>query len=355
MLHVLTRNQRRGAESFGLELASALTSRGHVATPVALASSPGTAKLPVPVLGRTTIGVPTLRRLRARGRAVDVVVAHGSRTLPACVLALLGTRVPVVYVNIGDPLYWARTRLRRLRVRFFLSRVARVVARSPDSAAALTSWLDVPPVNIRVIGNGRDVNAYLPVDDNRRALARAALGLDHVAGQFAIVLGALAPEKRVDLAIEAVAQIPSLALIVAGDGPQRADLEALAARRAPGRVHFLGLVERSAEALAAADVLLLTSESEGLPGVLIEAGLSALPVVATDVGFVRDIVQHDVTGLLVPPDDARATAQALETALQRRKSLGEQARRHCVAAFDLATVADCWEAMLRELVGGRGT
>jgi glycosyltransferase involved in cell wall biosynthesis len=163
------------------------------------------------------------------------------------------------------------------------------------------------------------------------------------------VIGALGPEKRVGDAILAVAALPGAHLLVAGDGPDRAALEQHAADRAPERVHFAGMLPGPADALAAADVVVLPSRTEGMPGVLIEAGLSGVAAVATDVGAVAQIVRDGETGLLVRPGDVSGLTAALRRALSQRERLGRSARRHCLASFEIGAVAARWEVLATSL------
>ena len=104
-----------------------------------------------------------------------------------------------------------------------------------------------------------------------------------------------------------------------------------------------------AEALAAADVVVSCSRTEGMPGVLIEAGLSGRPAVATDVGGVAQIVRDGETGLLVAARRRGGPAAALARALPERDRLGASARAHCLATFEIGPVADGWAALLRAL------
>lgn len=353
VLHVLTSNQRRGAESFAFALAGALAERGHRTRPVALADCGASVTLPVPVLGRRARSPQTIARLRRQMTGADVVIAHGSTTLSACVLAGLGRETPLVYVNIGDPGHWSDTPGRRARTRWLLSRTSAVAARSERSAEKLQEILHVPAHRIRVIGNGRSAAQFPRADAAARSRARAELGVDPDARVVAYV-GALSPEKRVDVVIRALGELPGYSLMLAGDGPVRAELEALAHRVAARRVVFLGNVDRPATVLAAADVIALTSDSEGLPGVLIEAGLVGRPVVATDVGFVSDIVVDGETGYLVPAGDPAATAAAIDRAYRERASLGDAGHTRCATHFDLAGVVDRWEHLLIGLAS-RGT
>ncbi len=115
---------------------------------------------------------------------------------------------------------------------------------------------------------------------------------------------------------------------------------------APGRVDFLGNVPDVRPLLHASDVLLLTSDSEGVPGVLIEAGLCALPVVTREVGYVRDVVSDGVTGLLVDSDVPADFGPALSSAIARNDELGSAARRWCLDRFDTRLVVDEWSNLI---------
>jgi glycosyltransferase involved in cell wall biosynthesis len=145
--------------------------------------------------------------------------------------------------------------------------------------------------------------------------------------------------------------LPDFHFVFAGDGPERETLEKQAVLLAPGRVHFEGSVRDPATVFAAADLVLLTSSTEGLPAVLIEAGLRELPVVATDVGYVHDIAVDGETGLLVEHGDRSAIVSAITCALSEGTRLGKSARQHCLARFDLDRVADRWELLLAGFPG----
>ncbi|HEX5365634.1 MAG TPA: glycosyltransferase, partial [Acidimicrobiales bacterium] len=362
--HVVTSSQRRGAEAFAVDLAEALVAHGLRSEVVALTAGPGEA-LDVPVLGRRALAPATLRALRHRARGAAVVVAHGSRTLPATVLALAGRRRPVVYRSIGDPRAWAGGAARRGRTRALLHRTAAVTALWPEAADAIHALYGVPLSRLHVIPNGVPASrdpAPGPggtghggtghgggggAADRARLLARAHLGLAPEATVVAVV-GALTPEKRVADAVAAVAGVEGATLLVVGDGPQRPALERRA-RALGDRVLFTGVVPGTAGVLAASDVVLSASATEGMPGALIEAGLAGLPVVATAVGGVPTVVRDGETGLLVPPGDVAGLADALTRALDRRVELGAAARAHCLASFEIGAVAERWAAVLRSV------
>jgi glycosyltransferase involved in cell wall biosynthesis len=284
--------------------------------------------------------------MRSWASCHDIVVAHGSKTLPVSVLSTLAAPAPIIYVNIGDPLAWAGTRMRMLRTRLLYRRVEAVAAISPKSAAVLSSRFGVPAEKLRVIPNGRDEDFFHPPNQQQRLDARAALGFS--ANELVVAfVGALAQEKRVDHLVRAVATMaPTTRLLIAGDGPLRGDLETLALRIGC-RAHFLGQVSDVRKVYHASDVLALPSRTEGLPGVLIEAGLSGLPVVATRVGMVDDIVEAGSTGELVPCDvSLGALTSALSQAAAARSTYGQTARIRCESRFGLTSVAEAWLELL---------
>jgi glycosyltransferase involved in cell wall biosynthesis len=347
VLHVLATADRRGAESFALALSGELSGRGWASDAVALALGHGDNGHNVVVLGPRRLGLRSLATLRRRARAADVVVAHGSTTLPACALALARTGVPFIYVNIGDPLYWAGSRTRRWRVRRMLARADRVAAISHGSAGILMRHFGVVRGKVTRVPNGRRAADFPYAGAAGRVAARSALGFRSTADTV-VYVGALSPEKRVDLAIEAVARLPGASLVVVGAGPLRAELEALAEARAPGRVLFTGQSDAPARMLAAADALVLPSDSEGLPGVLIEAGLTGIPAVVTDVGWVSEIVRDGESGFVVPRDRPDLLADRLAVAIEQRDRLGRAARAHCLEEFEMDVVVSAWEQLLTD-------
>ena len=316
---------------------------------VALTSGGGSSRLDLPLLGTSALAPATLGALRHRATEADIVVAHGSRTLPACALALAGTRIPFVYRNIGDPAAWSGSGLRHLRTRWFLSRAAHVVALTGAAAATIEDRYGVAPDKVTVIPSGVRAADHEPANAERRSAARRAFGIDHDTTVVAYV-GALSEEKQPELAVEAVAGIDGAHLLIAGDGPLGIEVAARGAALAPGRVHLLGALADPSPVYDAADVLVLPSRTEGMPGVLIEAGIRALPVVATDVGYVRDVVVDGETGVVVPPGDALALALGIEIALDAHEQLGLAGRARCRSQFDLAVVALRWRRVLASLV-----
>jgi glycosyltransferase involved in cell wall biosynthesis len=277
------------------------------------------------------------------------VVAHGSSTLPAVAVATLGTGVPFVYRSIGDPRAWATTAARRARVRAEAARAAAVVALWSGSAVTWHETLGVPARRLVVIPNAASIADFSPATESTRRAARVELGLDPDAA-VVLCMGALSAEKRVDVAIEATKLLRDVELVVVGDGPEWSRLEAIARAAAPDRVHFLGQTPHPQVPLAAADVVVVPSDTEGQPRVAIEAGLSGLPVVATKVGGLGEIVEEGRTGFLVPPGDPTRLADAVRAAFAAREEVGRAARQHCVARFDLSSLVVRWRTLLNSVV-----
>jgi glycosyltransferase involved in cell wall biosynthesis len=303
----------------------------------------------VPVLGNAPLGLTTLRALRRKAATFDVVIAYGSTTLPACAAALVGARTPFVYRSIGDPARWSRGRVHRWRTGVLFRRASHVVALWPGASLSIQHLYGVSPSRLSCVPNARPV----PLDDDgddraaSRARARVALGLP-LTGSVIAWAGALSREKRPELAVDAVAALDECFLVIAGDGPLQAAVAARCAAQLPGRHLLAGLLVPLTPLWAAADVVLLTSRTEGMPGVLIEAALQGVPAVATDVGGVAEIVLDGTTGELVPADaDAGQLAAALRRVVGRRTELGAAAERRARESFLWPQVLPSWLEVLR--------
>lgn len=189
--------------------------------------------------------------------------------------------------------------------------------------------------------NGVDTQVFRPQRSVQPAL-RTALGLADDVPLIGFV-GRLSPEKGPEVFVRAMAQLlarqPQAHAVVVGEGPMDAELAALAERLgAQQRLHFAGLLGDMPAVYNALDVVVSSSHSEAMPLALMEAMACGLPVVATRVGGVPDIVEHGQTGWLVAAGDvndiaARCAALVADAAL--RQQMGERGRERVMAQFDL--------------------
>lgn len=173
------------------------------------------------------------------------------------------------------------------------------------------------------------------------------------------VVGRLSEEKGVDVFLDACAVLAQRGLafsaIVAGDGPGRPRLESQCARLGLEGVRFLGHVYDVAALYGMLDLLVLPSRSEGLPNTLLEAMRADVPVVATAVGAVPEVVGTSAAARLVAPGSAPALAQAIEHALTQGDLPGAAvARRAALSRFSLERRVEAHVQLYRELLGGAG-
>jgi glycosyltransferase involved in cell wall biosynthesis len=350
VLQVITDDDWRGAQVFMVDLHSALEARGRHVRTVALA--PGTlgSRLSVPVLGKTRLGAHTLRALRGEMRQAALTIAGGSTTLAACAIAGAGLRCRNVYRQISDNRFWAPSRWRRLRVRALMSRYDRVVAMYGGAAETLERYFHVPWSRLAVIPNASTAARYPLATAAERSAARVRFGLDPQRHVIAYV-GALVPEKGVDVAIHALAHLPDCQLLIAGAGPAQSELENLAEMTVPGRSVFVGPVSRPADVYAASDVVVLPSRGgDSMPTALMEAGFTGRAAVATPIEGIPEIVVDGRTGRIVAVDDPRALARGIQDVLGRAVEFGYEARRWCLERFEINPVADAWRDLIDELV-----
>ncbi len=230
-----------------------------------------------------------------------------------------------------------------------------LVAVSPEIRDELVDLGIGNPGQYRVIPLGLDLAPLLAVGTGteRPGSLRSALGLGRDVPLVG-VLGRLVPVKDHATLFEAMAKTPDAHLAVLGDGELRHSLEGLASHLGiADRTHFTGWWDDVVTALADLDVVVLSSRNEGTPVALIEALAAGRPVVATDVGGVRHVVQDGETGWLCPPGDAPALAALLQRVLANRHvaaGLAEEGRRRVAEHFGRARMVADHLALYRELV-----
>jgi len=218
----------------------------------------------------------------------------------------------------------------------------------------------LPEEKITVLYNGVDETLFSPAAPERRqALKRELLGIDPQRPVIGTVAN-LRPIKALDVLIRAAARLrqthPDALFIIIGEGRQRPALEQLCADYdVAGNVRLLGTRSDVPELMRAFDIYALTSDYEGCPNTILEAMASGLPVVATRVGGVPELLPPEA-GILVPPRDETALAGALRRLLDDpglRREMGRQARAHIEAHFTMQQMIAGREALLLELIAAK--
>lgn len=229
--------------------------------------------------------------------------------------------------------------------------VDRIVAVSADAAAKAGALFAVDPENIRVILNRIDVDAFQGWHSS--GLVRNGLGA--APGETLLVCVArLVERKGQRVLLDALSRLVragmQLKLLLLGDGEARSKLEQRTRELGlTGHVMFLGSRADVADILAASDVFVLPSLSdEGTSLALLEAMASGLAIVVTSIPGNAALIEHGVTGLLVPPGDDLELAQAIASLVQnpqRARALGERARRTAQERYDIRQTIEELEAL----------
>jgi glycosyltransferase involved in cell wall biosynthesis len=279
----------------------------------------------------------------------SVVVAHGGDPLKYMVPAA-PIRLPLVYYATGT-FGGAAKPSKVLLWRMLVRRASVVACEGEEVLDECRGLLRVPPRRLALAPNGRDPDRFHPPSPEEYE-RRASSGESPVVA----FVGALNKGKGADLFVELVRSlrlrgIPFRAWMC-GNGPMYDELEA---RSSDAGIEALGARQDVDVLMRSADVFVFPSRpaGEGMPGVLIEAGLSGLPVVAADVPGVRTILEDSVTGFVVPIGDVAAMQSATAKLLAEprlRVAMGAAARERCVGQFTIDRVARTWLSFLEPLL-----
>ena len=345
VLFVASSNRRRGAEVVAERLARGLSQRGFVVDAVSLGSvtesalaalEPLTQKRPSE-MGRLDVGALIALWRRVRRRHPDVVVAFGP-TLRYCALISIVSRVHLVYVAIGEPAYWLRSRMSAVANKWLMRRADQIIA---VASATKSQLIEIEPEL-----EGKVSVGHTGVPEYLFAIPRA----DHDGPIRILMVGALSKEKDPAVALDVLAGAGSGVLRLVGTGPLRQFLSARAsALGLAERVELVGGVDDVAPHFQWADILLLTSRTEGLPAAILEAGAAGVPTVAYSVGGVAEAVRDGVTGILARPGDLGALVAGVQRLDADRGLLSEMAsaaRRHVRENFRIDRAIDEYARLL---------
>ncbi len=353
-----------GSERVMSLLANAWATRGHTISLITLADvaddfytlNPSVARIGLRLVkdsmnakDRVFSGLTRIWSLRNAIRLTqpDVVISFIDQMNVTTLLALMGTRIPVVISERVSPLRyqisWPWRFLRRVTYPFSDA----LVMQSPT----LIHWArrHIRACRIYVIPNPVMTDTAKP---------GPALGLS----PFILAIGRLTRQKGFDSLIEAFAlcaqQHPVWRLVILGDGPERSALEHLiTSKQLAGRVLMPGARQDTSRWLGQADLFVLSSRFEGFPNALLEAMAAGLAVVsfACESGP-PDIISHKINGLLVPEGDVEALSDAMNGLMideSLRRSLGAKALE-VRNRFDINTILAAWDAVIAQVTSGPG-
>ena len=296
---------------------------------------------------------PALERIIREGYDFDLIDAHYFYP-DGVAAAMLGRALgkPVVITARGTDLTLIpRHRLPRRMIQWAAGRAAGLVTVCQALKEALVE-LGVAPERIDVLRNGVDLQLFRPLESEaQRTMRRARLGL---AGRTLLSVGLLIPRKGHDLVIRAMALLPGVSLLIAGSGPERASLEALARQcGVHERVRFLGALSQPKlrEHYGAVDALVLASSREGWANVLLEAMACGTPVIASDVGGTAEVVASPDAGVLMSERTPAAIAHAARQLFAGYPAAG--ATRRYAERFSWDDTTRGQLALFERIVAGR--
>jgi glycosyltransferase involved in cell wall biosynthesis len=286
--------------------------------------------------------ISPFKDLRARRQLWEIVDQYDpdlihSHTFKAGVLVRSKkTSVPIIHTFHGhhlyDPDYGKFARV-------VINTIERIFAKRSRKILTIGSRVGKELLDVG-IGKRSQYQSIAPgvrvpkLSDRSKVVKKFSLNSDRL---NVLWMGRLTRVKRPDRVIELAKHFPGVNFIVAGDGELRAELEAMAS----DNVYFLG-VQNSDEMFSLADVVLLTSDSEGMPLTLIEGQMSGVPAIATDVGSVSEIVENGVTGLLTSTQIEQiisSLGQLLGDSMLR-STMAKNAKERALDSFSIEKMVD---------------
>lgn len=297
---------------------------------------------------RIYLALPSLVRLV---RAEKIELIHAQTRVTQVMGVLLGslTRKPVVTTCHG----FFKPRFSR---KFFTAWGDAVIAISEPVKEHLEKDFAVPAAAVRFITNGIDLEEFVPVADEEKGIRRLSeeLGEEPAVG----IIARLSSVKGIDVLIRAMPKVlrkfPQAKLLVIGKGPEEANLRRLTEELIlDGHVLFKPVVDRTAHMLSLLDVFVMPSRQEGLGLSVLEAQAMELPVIASNVGGLANIIDDGRTGLLVPPERPDLLAHAIDLLLEhpeKSKEIGRAARREVAERFSSERMVEDTLKVYEELV-----
>jgi glycosyltransferase involved in cell wall biosynthesis len=291
---------------------------------------------------------------RLRAMSAAVICPHGYKADIVGLLAARRVGIPAVAVSRGWTSDTWKLRIYEAIDRFYLRRMDRVVCVSEGQAVKVCR-AGVRPEKVRVIRNAIRPERFAAGDLSART---DLLGLfpsppERIVG----AAGRISPEKGFDVLVEAAAIVcrsrPEIGFIHFGEGRLRKRLEQRTKELGLDDCFLLAGFRADLDRLIPVlDLVVIPSFTEGLPNVALEAFASATPVVGTAVGGVPEVIEHGISGFLVPPGDPQPLARSILEILSsedRRRAMGERGRHRIQNDFTFAAQANQYRQLFQEL------
>jgi glycosyltransferase involved in cell wall biosynthesis len=302
------------------------------------------------------------KRLHAFAEQENVSVFHAHQYTPffqAMLSRGFSGRRPVLFTEHGRHFPDLPSRKRSIVNRLLLRKQDRLVGVGGAVRNALINNEGLPASRVEVVYNGVDLSALAAASPLAKQKIRAEFGFSD--GDFvAIQVARLHELKDHKTAIRAIDKarhtIPNLRLLIVGEGEQRSAIETeIKDRHLKQHVVLAGIRSDIADLLAASDVFLMSSISEGIPLTIIEAMAAGLPVISTAVGGIPEMIHHEQSGFLVEAGNDVGLAKALvqlEQSPSLGKALADAGRQVAIAQFSLHSMLDGYSRMYQEMLNG---
>jgi glycosyltransferase involved in cell wall biosynthesis len=366
ILQLVSSRQYRGAEVFASVLSAGLIKNGHKVLFVGLYPPPkkglivhGAQNIDVKNGVKRFFSLSIYKQLKQiiEEYQPDLIQANGSDTLKyAAALKMAFPKIPLVYRLISMPAYWMGNNwLKKIFYRMLYRKVDFVAGVSQAAVDELRELMHVPESKSGVIYRGIQGELFDKWVCRNAILSHFSLPSD---AKLLISVGSLSKEKDQAFMLKAMTLLPpnlanQVYLILIGEGPLKADLERLAKELGLGdKLKMPGFRENVGEWIRGADLFLLSSEIEGVPGVVIEAGLQEIPCVALNVGGVAEVIDHAESGILIEPRKLDEFSLAIENLLKEqslRELLGRNARNTNSRKFSVERAVKAFESLYWDL------
>lgn len=364
ILQLVTKRQFRGAEVFAAELSQELIRRGHHIVFAGL-YSPSAHVLEVKkaknidLKGKKLFFNPLLLLkliLLVRKEQPDVVQANGSDTLKYAVLtSLFFHRMKITYRNISMVSSWTKKgSFRHLFNRWLFRHVDYVTSVGDHSLRDLTALYGYDPSQASVVRRGIPEYKYEKQEQRNKLNNLFKIGEEE---RIIMHVGQFSSEKNHPFLIDAFEEIkkvhPSVKLILIGEGENYRKINDEVKRKNLQKdILFAGYQKEVQSWLSAADIFVLVSTIEGVPGVILEAAMQGVPAVAVNVGGVEELIFNGETGWIVEKHDKIDFSGAVLQLLQQeeqRKSFGAAAAAFVKANYSVGSCADAFEKIYEQL------